>query len=90
MLDFESGIHGEAYKKVLMKDRSSKRKQPFSKPPSAVARKILIALETRHLRRRVPVTVPAHIGSFLRRFAPDTFVDHMMWKRQVRQYDQAE
>jgi hypothetical protein len=50
----------------------------FTKPPEAVALKIAHALESRRPRSRYCVTLPAYLGAFLRRFAPDTLLDLML------------
>jgi len=50
----------------------------FMKPPEAVARKILHALESSHPRRRYRITLPSYFGSFARRFLPAGGIDAVM------------
>lgn len=86
-LDFDKAAYGEAYRKYITEGHyEDKRRAPFTKPPVAVARKIHHALDSKHPRRRYPVTLPAYLGSFMRRFATYAFVDRILWKRQVRHY----
>lgn len=54
------------------------RKKPFSAPPEAVAAKIRHALTSARPRRRYCVTVPAYLGAFVRRFAPDALLDLLL------------
>ncbi len=58
----------------------------FMKPPEAVARKILKALDSPRPRTRYKVTVPAYAGAFMRRFSTDAINDRIMlsrWKRKI-------
>ncbi len=50
----------------------------FRKPPEAVARRIVHALESRHPRARYPVTGAAWFGEFAARFFPARFKDWML------------
>jgi NAD(P)-dependent dehydrogenase (short-subunit alcohol dehydrogenase family) len=59
----------------------NERPDPFRQPPAAVAVKILHAVSSARPRRRYPVTVPAHLGRFLARFAPAAFIDAVMRRR---------
>ena len=68
-------------KQVSGDDPEEKFTDRFAKPPEAVAFKILHALESSRPRTRYPVTVPAYAGSFMRRFAPDWFMDRAMSAR---------
>jgi len=76
---------GELYMNELVerRDRQKKAYDPFSKPPEAVGAKILHALESGHPRRHYPVTLPAYLVAFLRRFAPTALTDALL-ARQVR------
>ena len=68
-------------KQVSDDDPEEKFTDRFARPPEDVAFKILHALESLHPRTRYPVTIPAHAGSLMRRFAPDWFMDWAMSRR---------
>ncbi len=79
-IDMGTGRFGDRYARRLKKARADQVKTFFTKPPSAVAVKIAHALESRYPRSRYCVTVPAYLGAFLRRFAPDSLIDLMLAK----------
>ena len=56
----------------------------FMRPPEAVARKILHALESDGPRRRYQVTLPAYVGAGLSRFAPDALLEFLVSHEGVR------
>ncbi len=55
----------------------------FRKPPEAVARKILHALESRHPRARYPVTGAAHLGIWASRWLPSRWLDAIMASKVI-------
>ncbi len=75
-LDAESSRFGDTYDRKLTRKKKSRPKASFvRKPASAVAEKILHALESGRPRRRYGVTPAATLVAFLRRFAPDALLD---------------
>lgn len=50
----------------------------FALPPEAVARRIAHALTAPRARRRYRVTLPAHLGALMARFAPDALIDAIL------------
>lgn len=77
------------YEKELARRRKSQKKQNWiNRPPEDVAVKIAHAVESSWPCRRYPVTLSAHAGSLLRRFAPDWFMDWALAK-EVRKNLQA-
>lgn len=79
-VDMQEGRFGRRYTRRLEKAKAPQLKTMFTKPPSAVALKIVHALESNRPRSRYCVTVPAYLGAFLRRFAPDSLLDLMLAK----------
>ncbi len=77
-IDMRGGRFGARYTRRLQKAKGAQAQTFFTKPPSAVAVKIARALESRRPRSRYCVTVPAYLGAFLRRFAPDSLLDLML------------
>ena len=55
----------------------------FRKPPEAVARKILHALESPRPRARYPVTVAAHLGCWASRWLPARWLDAVMASKVI-------
>lgn len=78
-LDVDKGRFGRKYAKSLKRaNEKGDKPKPFSAPPEAVARKIHHALTSPRPKRRYCVTVPAYLGAFVRRFAPDALLDFLM------------
>ena len=80
IMDMHGGRFETRYQRRMAKAKAGQRKDLFTKPPEAVAVKIAHALESNHPRSRYCVTVPAYLGAFLRRFAPDSLLDLMLVK----------
>lgn len=76
-LDMQGSVFGAGYRKRFVEEgeRESVSGDLFRKPPEAVAAKILRCLESSRPPRRSGITVPAHLGALMRRFAPDGLVD---------------
>lgn len=51
---------------------------PFTLPPTAVLHKVIHALESPRPRARYPVTVPAHLFTWLRRILPTRALDRLI------------
>jgi short-subunit dehydrogenase len=88
-VDVEASRYASVYRAALQEVRADK-KYPFEKPPEAVAKKIVHALESSRPRRRYCVTVPAYLGAVLRRVAPDGLLDRVMASRLTKRLDQGE
>jgi short-subunit dehydrogenase len=54
------------------------RTRRFTRPPTAVAKKILHAVTSPHPRRRYPITPHAHAVTWIRRLAPYALTDHIL------------
>jgi NAD(P)-dependent dehydrogenase (short-subunit alcohol dehydrogenase family) len=79
-IDMGAGRFGTRYQRRMAKAKAGQRKDLFTRPPEAVASRIAHALESSRPRTRYCVTVPAYLGAFLRRFAPDSLLDLMLAK----------
>ena len=55
----------------------------FQKPPEAVAKKIVHALESRCPRARYPVTGAAWLGDFAARFFPARLTDRLLASKVI-------
>ena len=76
-LDMEGSPFAESMKREVQRRRArgGKSGNAFTQPPEAVARRIRHALESSRPRRRYCVTLPAHLGAWMRRLAPYSLVD---------------
>ncbi len=68
----------DLYRRELARRGGQREYRPFSLPPEAVAKKIEHALTARRPRRRYAVTLPAHLGSWMSRLAPDALLDAIL------------
>lgn len=75
-LDLERATHGDYYHREIQR-RIKQQKKPdfFTRPPEDVAVKIVHALESNNPKRRYRVTIPAYLGTWAARFAPDWLLD---------------
>jgi len=78
-LDPASVQHADYYQReIKRRAEQNLHPDPFTLPPEAVARKIRHAVESSRPKTRYKVTVPAYLGAFMARFAPDWAIDAMM------------
>ncbi len=68
-------------KEIRRRVKQQKKENWINKSPEAVAVKIVHALESSRPRRRYAVTIPAHVGAFMRRFAPDALMDYVLSRK---------
>lgn len=79
-LEMRNSVFSKQYAKELSEPERtySRPTDIFSKPPEAVAEKIVHALESRYPRARYPVTGAAWLGDFAARFLPARLKDAML------------
>jgi NAD(P)-dependent dehydrogenase (short-subunit alcohol dehydrogenase family) len=84
-LDMKHSAFAATYARELTEpERSySRPTDVFSRPPEAVAGKIVHALESRFPRPRYPVTGAAWLGDFAARFFPARFRDRMLSSKVI-------
>jgi NAD(P)-dependent dehydrogenase (short-subunit alcohol dehydrogenase family) len=81
-LDLDRARHGAYYRhEIQRRIRQQKKPDAFTRPPEAVAEKIVHALESPNPKRRYCVTIPAYLGAFMSRFAPDGLLDWAMVRK---------
>jgi hypothetical protein len=51
---------------------------PFTLPATAVAEKVMLALESAHPKIRYPVTFPTYLFSYLKRLLPTAWLDKIL------------
>ncbi|HEY8240423.1 MAG TPA: SDR family NAD(P)-dependent oxidoreductase [Kiritimatiellia bacterium] len=75
-LDPHAPTFGPMYEKeIARRMRQQKKPDAFTKPPEAVAEKIVHALESPRPKARYCVTLPAYLGAFAARFVPTSLMD---------------
>jgi len=80
----ERSVFAEVYRhRLFHPEKRSGREEAFRRPPEVVAKAILHALTSPRPRTRYKVTLPAYAGALAARFAPDWFLDWLMWRRMV-------
>ncbi len=79
-INMENSIHKEQYQNMVKRLKKQGAAAPFTLPPSAVYKKVLHALESKHPKIRYPVTLPAHLFVFLKRILPDRLMDRVLIK----------
>ena len=84
-LEMERSVFAKHYARDLTEpERTYKRPTDiFRKPPEAVAKKIVHALESARPRARYPVTGAAWLGDFAARFFPARFKDWLMASKVI-------
>lgn len=75
-IDLSQAKHAAYYDKEIQR-RIKQQKKPdfFTLPPEAVAEKIFHAISSSHPKTRYRVTIPAYLGTWAGRFAPDWLLD---------------
>ena len=75
-LDLKQARHGDySDKEIQRRIKQQKKPDTFTRPPEDVAVKILHAIASSHPKRRYRVTIPAYLGTWAARFAPDWMLD---------------
>jgi len=84
-LEMRNSAFAKQYAKELSEPERtySRPTDVFRKPPEAVARKIVHALESPHPRARYPVTAPAWFGDFAARFFPSRLKDALLASKVI-------
>ena len=77
-IDVESSPHRDIYRAVVKRLADEDQEAPFTLPESAVAAKLLHALESPRPKARYHVTVPTHALAFLKRVLPTWWLDTVL------------
>lgn len=75
----QNSFHRDYYEQVERRLGGTKP-LPFTLPPEAVLKEVVHALAAAQPRLRYPVTVPAHLFTWLRRLLPGRLLDRVMRK----------
>ena len=79
-IDWESSRKRRFYEKTFRPRlyRTDNKRDRFEKPPAAVTRKLIHALEARYPRKRYFVTVPTYFASLITRLLPTSWQDAVL------------
>lgn len=76
-VDMENSVHHQEY--LAMQDKFQNRQNSlFTLPATAVAKKVIHAIESSHPKIRYRVTVPTHVIAILKRLLPDAWLDWVL------------
>lgn len=77
-IDSNHSVHRDTYKTMEARLQKPGPAAPFTLPATAVAEKVILALESRHPKSRYAVTVPTHLFSLLKRLLPTAWLDKIL------------
>jgi len=77
-IDIENSVHSERYQAVLTRLNKEGPAVPFTRPPEAVLKKIIHALESSNPRARYYVTLPTYLFGYLKRALPTKTLDKLL------------
>jgi NAD(P)-dependent dehydrogenase (short-subunit alcohol dehydrogenase family) len=77
-IDASTSVHRETYKAMETRLQKPGPAAPFTLPATAVAEKVIHALESNHPKTRYAVTLPTHLFAWLKRLLPTTWLDKIL------------
>ncbi len=77
-IDPDTSYHRETYRAMEARLQKQGPAAPFTLPATAVAEKVITALETKYPKHRYPVTFPTHLFSWLKRLFPSKLLDKIV------------
>lgn len=79
-IDLEKSIHRETYQKTVDRLETDGPAVPFTLPPEAVLKKVILALESERPSNHYFVTFPTYLFAFLKRVLPDRALQYLLGK----------
>ncbi len=77
-IDSENSYHRETYRAMEARLQKPGPAAPFTLPATAVARKVIVALESKTPKTRYAVTVPTYLFAGLKRLLPTVWLDRIL------------
>ncbi|WP_347988433.1 SDR family oxidoreductase [Methylomonas sp. AM2-LC] len=77
-VDPNLSVHQSTYQAMVARLEKVGPAAPFTLPATAVAAKVLAAIEAAHPRCRYPVTFPTYLFGFLKRLLPTAWLDRIL------------
>ena len=79
-IDMKNSVHYEKYQAVLKRLNKPGPAAPFTLPPEAVLKRVILALEANRPKPRYYVTFPTYLFAFLKRILSHRQLDHILAK----------
>lgn len=77
-IDPNLSVHRKTYQAMEARLQKPGPAAPFTLPATAVAEKVIHALESQRPKYRYPVTVPTHLFAWLKRILPTSWLDKIL------------
>lgn len=77
-IDPNLSVHRQTYKAMEARLQKPGPAAPFTLPATAVAEKVIHALESKRPKSRYAVTVPTHLFAWLKRLLPTSWLDRIL------------
>lgn len=77
-IDADQSVHKDTYRAMEARLQKPGPAAPFTLPATAVAEKVMHALEAKRPKTRYAVTVPTHLFALLKRLLPDRWLDKLL------------
>lgn len=77
-IDPEQSVHRQTYQAMEARLQKPGPAAPFTLPATAVAEKVIRALESKRPKPRYEVTVPTHLFAWLKRLLPTVWLDKIL------------
>ncbi|MDH3871953.1 MAG: short-chain dehydrogenase, partial [Gammaproteobacteria bacterium] len=77
-IDPESSVHRDSYREMERRLTTEGPVVPFTLPPEAVLKKVILALESRKPKARYYVTFPTYLFATLKRLLPQRTLDRIL------------
>ncbi|MCQ8130327.1 SDR family oxidoreductase [Methylomonas rivi] len=77
-IDPNLSVHRQTYKAMEARLQKTGPAAPFTLPATAVAEKVIHALESKRPKSRYAVTVPTHLFAWLKRLLPTSWLDRIL------------
>ena len=79
-IDIENSVHRDKYHGVVARLKKKGPAAPFTLPPEAVLKRVILALESKHPKPRYYVTFPTYLFGFLKRLLSHRQMDYILAK----------
>jgi len=76
----DKSVHRERYQQMIERFETIGNVQPFTLPPEAVLKRVILALESKRPKIRYPVTFPTYLFTWLKRVMSDRMLDRILTK----------
>lgn len=77
-INAETSVHKDIYQALETRLQKPGPAAPFTLPATAVAKKVIHALESGHPKTRYPVTFPTYLFAYLKRLLPTVWLDKIL------------